>query len=138
MNVDEEPPASRGVNICDYYSRQWCSRTLSLAAVLTSIMYISFVIVYTCYSRMIEMDALMYKDVMRPIAAFQPCTDSIFNIKKVNVTNAHNFTLEILSMNRDMDIIVQGAAAYAVNKNTLFVNGSSCISIVVFSIPLVF
>lgn len=138
MNVDEEPAASRGVNICDYYSRQWCSRTLSLTAVLTSIMYISFVIVYTCYSRMIEMDALMYRDVMRPIAAFQPCTNSIFNIKKLNVTNDHDFTLEILSMNEDMDIIVQGATAYEVDKNTLFVNGSTCLSFVVFSIPLVF
>ena len=138
MNVDEEPAASRGVNICDYYSRQWCSRTLSLASVLTAIMYISFVILYTCYSRMIEMDSLMNKDVMRPIAAFQPCTESIFNLVRVNETNGHDYTLKIISMNRDMNIIVQGAVDYVRHSSTLFVNCSLCPSIVVFSVPVVF
>ena len=137
MQVDEEPAAQQGVNICDYYSRQWCSRTVALAAVVFAILYISWMISFECYTRINEMNELVYKDQLLPVGILAPCSNIRFNVNVKTTTPSYVF--DLITTTAVKQLFLDGGHNWTVNGFTFNVTTpSDCPHFIVWSVPNIF
>lgn len=137
MQVDEEPAAQQGVNICDYYSRQWCSRTLALSAVVFAILYISWMITYECYTRISDMDTVVQRDQLLPVGILAPCSNIRYNINVTQETPTYIFNLiTTTALNR---VFLSGEKNWTVDGVTFNVSTrTNCPHFIIWSVPPIF